>query len=173
MVVAAGITVIDGPVATTEGAPATLICDEVVVHTPLASAETVAVAEIDADWPVAGAVHVQEALDVPGAEVLTHPLSGPVVVTPDSNSVPVVPPVTVSVTVAGPVPGGAGGAMMNVAVTDVVPPAGTVVEPTVIVPVVMALAGPDVSAITINPPATPAAPTAIMTGRRRTAALLT
>ena len=144
-----------------------------VVHTPLASAEAVAVAEIDADWPIAGAVHVHEALDVPGAEVLTHPLSGPVVVTPDSDSVPVVPPVTVSDTVAGQVPGGAGGAIMNVAVTDVVPPAGTVVEPTVIVPVVTALAGPDVSAITINPLATAAAPTAIMTGRRRTAALLT
>ena len=47
---------------------------------------------------------------------------------------------------------------MNVAVTDVVPPAGMLVEPTVIVPVVMALAGPDVSAITINPLATAAAP---------------
>ena len=53
VVVAAGVTVIDGPVATTEGAPATLTCDEVVVHTPLASAEAVAVAEIDADWPTA------------------------------------------------------------------------------------------------------------------------
>ena len=96
VVVAAGVTVIDRPSATTEGAPATLICDEVVVHTPLASAEEVAVAEIDADWPTACAVHVHEALDVPGAEVLTYPLSGPVVVTPDSDSVPVVPPVTVS-----------------------------------------------------------------------------
>ena len=52
VVVAAGVTVIDRPSATTEGAPATLICDEVVVHTPLASADAVAVAEINADCPI-------------------------------------------------------------------------------------------------------------------------
>lgn len=173
VVAAAGVTEIDGPSATTEVAPATLICDEVVVHRPLASAEAVAVAEIEADWLVAGAVHVHETLDSPGAEMLTHALSGPVVVTPDSDSVPVAPPVNVSVTLAGGVPGGAGGATTNVAVTGVVPPAGRAVEPTVIVPVVMALAGPEVAAITISPVATAAAPTAMMTGGRRTASLLT
>jgi hypothetical protein len=88
--------------------------------------------------------------------------------------VPVVPPVTVSETVAGRPFMGAGGSMLNVAVTDVVPPAGMVVAPTVTVPLVTAPAGLGPIALRISPPATPAAiPIAIVTGRRRIVTPLT
>ena len=140
VVVAGGVTVIDGPVATTLVDPPIVTCPELVVHTPLAFAEAVAVAVIDAVWPWFALVQLHVTVEPPGAEVMTHPVSGPVVMTPDSSSVPVVPPVTVSETEAGRPLIGAGGSMLNVAVTDVVPPAGMVVAPTVTVPLVTALA---------------------------------